>query len=223
MPAAACAAGQHLDLPSLSYARLNPTCTSLCLLQLVERANDWTQRLGFQDQVHYVYSNATISLGTMMKGYPGPVDRWVAGPGDIETPRALERWVALLADKHHQGQMRGGQLQARSRAAERKVTWPRVVKGMGSRFESSQTGCPCRASLPAVLCPASQFAVLCPACLPCVTFRPTHPTQPPISFLIQFPDPHFKKRHRKRRIFQRELVHAVRDLLPPGGKHQLAR
>lgn len=194
-------------MPSLSYARLNPTCTPLCLLQLVERANDWTQRLGFQDQVHYVYSNATISLGTMMKGYPGPVDRWVACSGDIETPRALERWVALLADKHDQGQMRGGQLQARSRAVERWVTWPRVVKGMGSRFESSQTGCPCRASLPAVLCPASQFAVLCPACLPRVTFRPApYPTSHQLSHTVPRPTlqeappqaPHLSARARAR-------------------------
>jgi tRNA (guanine-N7-)-methyltransferase len=35
---------------------------------------------------------------------------------------------------------------------------------------------------------------------------------------IQFPDPHFKKKHRKRRIFQPSLVYAVRDLLPSGGR-----
>ena len=35
---------------------------------------------------------------------------------------------------------------------------------------------------------------------------------------IQFPDPHFKRKHRKRRIFQPGLVFAVRDLLPPGGR-----
>ena len=43
--------------------------------KLVERANEWTQRLGFQDNVHYKYSNATISLSRIMAGYPGPVHR----------------------------------------------------------------------------------------------------------------------------------------------------
>ena len=36
--------------------------------------------------------------------------------------------------------------------------------------------------------------------------------------MIQFPDPHFKKKHRKRRIFQPDLVKAICDLLPPGGQ-----
>mmetsp|Transcript_11142 Transcript_11142/g.23250 ORF Transcript_11142/g.23250 Transcript_11142/m.23250 type:complete len:359 (-) Transcript_11142:459-1535(-) len=33
---------------------------------------------------------------------------------------------------------------------------------------------------------------------------------------VQFPDPHFKKRHHKRRIVQPQLVDAVADVLPPG-------
>ena len=41
----------------------------------------------------------------------------------------------------------------------------------------------------------------------------------PLSLVcIQFPDPHFKKRHRKRRVVQPQLVAAVRDLLPSGGR-----
>eukprot|EP00976_Prorocentrum_cordatum_P097683 1191088-Prorocentrum_minimum.AAC.1 len=35
---------------------------------------------------------------------------------------------------------------------------------------------------------------------------------------IQFPDPHFKKRHHKRRIVQPGLVDAVADVLSPGRK-----
>jgi tRNA (guanine-N7-)-methyltransferase len=35
---------------------------------------------------------------------------------------------------------------------------------------------------------------------------------------IQFPDPHFKRRHRKRRIFQPSMVRAVSRMLPPGGR-----
>jgi tRNA (guanine-N7-)-methyltransferase len=35
---------------------------------------------------------------------------------------------------------------------------------------------------------------------------------------IQYPDPHFKKRHRKRRIVQRQLVEGVAALLAPGGR-----
>lgn len=34
----------------------------------------------------------------------------------------------------------------------------------------------------------------------------------------QFPDPHFKKRHHKRRIFQPQLVQAVTEALVPGGE-----
>jgi Putative methyltransferase len=40
----------------------------------------------------------------------------------------------------------------------------------------------------------------------------------PISLItIQFPDPQFKRRHRKRRIVQPELVEAAAKLLTPGG------
>ena len=35
---------------------------------------------------------------------------------------------------------------------------------------------------------------------------------------IQFPDPHFKKRHKKRRIVQPQLVKALTALMPKGGK-----
>jgi tRNA (guanine-N7-)-methyltransferase len=35
---------------------------------------------------------------------------------------------------------------------------------------------------------------------------------------IQFPDPHFKRRHYKRRIFQPQLVRDVVRLLPAGGE-----
>ncbi len=41
--------------------------------KLVERANEWRDRLGYKGRVHYAYSNATISLATMMQGYPGVV------------------------------------------------------------------------------------------------------------------------------------------------------
>ncbi|GFR41651.1 hypothetical protein Agub_g2388, partial [Astrephomene gubernaculifera] len=34
---------------------------------------------------------------------------------------------------------------------------------------------------------------------------------------IQFPDPHFKRRHHKRRVVQRELVEALGDAMAPGG------
>lgn len=35
---------------------------------------------------------------------------------------------------------------------------------------------------------------------------------------MQFPDPHFKARHKKRRIVQRQLVHAIGRLMPAGGE-----
>eukprot|EP00198_Chlamydomonas_reinhardtii_P009375 XP_001698712.1 predicted protein [Chlamydomonas reinhardtii] len=34
---------------------------------------------------------------------------------------------------------------------------------------------------------------------------------------VQFPDPHFKRRHRKRRVVQRRLVDALAAAMPPGG------
>lgn len=35
-------------------------------------------------------------------------------------------------------------------------------------------------------------------------------------FVVQYPDPHFKKRHHKRRIVQAELVETLAALLPTG-------
>ncbi|KAG2444034.1 hypothetical protein HYH02_009232 [Chlamydomonas schloesseri] len=35
---------------------------------------------------------------------------------------------------------------------------------------------------------------------------------------VQFPDPHFKRRHRKRRVVQRPLVNALAAAMPPGGR-----
>ena len=42
-------------------------------------------------------------------------------------------------------------------------------------------------------------------------------TQPPQRVSIQFPDPWFKRRHRKRRVVQPDLVQAIADHLAPGG------
>lgn len=38
---------------------------------------------------------------------------------------------------------------------------------------------------------------------------------------MQFPDPHFKARHKKRRVVQPQLVRAVARLMPAGGDHRL--
>lgn len=35
---------------------------------------------------------------------------------------------------------------------------------------------------------------------------------------MQFPDPHFKNKHKKRRVVQPELVQAVAANMPPGGE-----
>jgi tRNA G46 methylase TrmB len=85
-------------------------------LQLVERANKWAQETGVSDQVHYVFTNVSVSLARLLQAYPGPVS----------------------------------------------------------------------------------------------------------SLAAQFPDPHFKKRHQKRRMVQQSVVQAARELLVPGGEHQLA-
>jgi tRNA (guanine-N7-)-methyltransferase len=41
---------------------------------------------------------------------------------------------------------------------------------------------------------------------------------PVATLSAQFPDPHFKKRHKKRRMVQGSVIETVRDLLMPGGK-----
>lgn len=43
---------------------------------------------------------------------------------------------------------------------------------------------------------------------------------PVSSFFVQFPDPHFKNRHKKRRIIQPQVVAAIKGVLKPGGKRQ---
>ena len=35
---------------------------------------------------------------------------------------------------------------------------------------------------------------------------------------LQFPDPHFKARHKKRRVVQPQLVRAITARMPPGGE-----
>ncbi|KAJ9513742.1 hypothetical protein QJQ45_015506, partial [Haematococcus lacustris] len=81
-------------------------------VQLVGRANEWAERLGFKSKVVYVHANATVSLASMLATYPGPVQ------------------------------------------------------------------------------------LVC----------------------VQFPDPHFKRKHWKRRMLQPEAVEDIVRLLPPGGK-----
>lgn len=83
-----------------------------CCLQLVKRANKWAQELDLDSQVHYLFTNVSISLAGLLRDYPGP--------------------VATLS--------------------------------------------------------------------------------------AQFPDPLFKKRHKKRRMVQQSVVQAARELLMPGGK-----
>lgn len=79
---------------------------------IIKRANEWSKNLGLDKRVHFVRSNATVSIKTLLETYPGP--------------------IKLVA--------------------------------------------------------------------------------------IQFPDPHFKKRHRKRRIVQEALVKSVVDILAPQGR-----
>ena len=42
--------------------------------QLVERANEWAQRLGCGSEVHYVFTNATVSFEALLSTYPGQLD-----------------------------------------------------------------------------------------------------------------------------------------------------
>lgn len=79
---------------------------------IIKRANEWAKHLGLDQRVHFVRSNATVSIATLLETYPGPVEL---------------------------------------------VT-------------------------------------------------------------IQYPDPHFKKKHRKRRIVQESLVTSITDILAPKGR-----
>ncbi len=45
----------------------------MCLVQLVERAKEWSARLGVQRRVHYVFANASISAADLLGSYPGRV------------------------------------------------------------------------------------------------------------------------------------------------------
>ncbi|GAB4814778.1 hypothetical protein N2152v2_001824 [Parachlorella kessleri] len=99
----------------LALSRVLPTHNLLGLEireQCVERAQKWSDALGFSGRVRFCHSNATVSLGTMLETYPGALDL---------------------------------------------VT-------------------------------------------------------------IQFPDPHFKRKHRKRRVVQPQLVAALASLVRPGGR-----
>ncbi len=43
------------------------------MVQLIERANSWTAGLSMHSSVHFMMANATISLGSMLSTYPGPL------------------------------------------------------------------------------------------------------------------------------------------------------
>ncbi len=43
------------------------------MLQLIERANSWAGGLGLLGSVHFMVANATVSLGSMLSSYPGPL------------------------------------------------------------------------------------------------------------------------------------------------------
>ena len=57
----------HLSRKSQSQSR------SCVRLQLIERASSWTAGLGLQGSVCFMTANATVSLGSMLSSYPGPL------------------------------------------------------------------------------------------------------------------------------------------------------
>lgn len=40
---------------------------------LVERANEWSRMLGVSDNTRYLFANAVVAIGDLLRGYPGPV------------------------------------------------------------------------------------------------------------------------------------------------------
>jgi tRNA (guanine-N7-)-methyltransferase len=41
---------------------------------IIKRANEWSKHLGLHKRVHFVRSNATVSIATMLETYPGPIE-----------------------------------------------------------------------------------------------------------------------------------------------------
>lgn len=41
---------------------------------IIKRANEWAGHLGLADRVHFVRSNATVSISSLLSTYPGPVE-----------------------------------------------------------------------------------------------------------------------------------------------------
>ena len=41
---------------------------------IIKRANEWSKHLGLNKRVHFVRSNATVSVATMLETYPGPIE-----------------------------------------------------------------------------------------------------------------------------------------------------
>ena len=41
---------------------------------IIKRANEWAMHLGLDSRVHFVRSNATVSIESMLSTYPGPVE-----------------------------------------------------------------------------------------------------------------------------------------------------
>jgi tRNA (guanine-N7-)-methyltransferase len=70
--------------------------------QLVDRANKWAEVLGCSGSVHYVFTNATISLAPMLSSYPGRVDQ-VRGRGPSASPGTRAPCIAQRAGLHAAG------------------------------------------------------------------------------------------------------------------------
>jgi tRNA (guanine-N7-)-methyltransferase len=41
---------------------------------IIKRANEWAKHLGLDNRVHFVRSNATVSISTVLETYPGPIE-----------------------------------------------------------------------------------------------------------------------------------------------------
>lgn len=151
-----------------------------CCTQLVERAREWAARLGCAGDVQFVYSNASISLATMLASYPGA--------------RSVGR-VPLLP-------WGGG---------ERMLRQPRCPHAVQARC------CCCSPLRPTPPPPPTRASVL----IIHASFASMPNARPgPVRLVcLQFPDPHFKRRFHKRRIFQPQLVQDIAALLQPGGAH----
>lgn len=165
--------------------------------------------------MHYVFANATVSLGAMLEGYPGGVEVRVVTrrhvlPAHGDSARCFR--LGWLQRDHYCWEQCLRAARAASRCVEcftlpvyRCLLLAGASAAAAGRLPHSRGAC--RIFLRPAIVDHAKVGILTPGAAP-------HAAQ---AFYVQFPDPHFKRRHRKRRLLQPDTVKAIAAALKPGG------